>query len=135
MSDLQSANYSPESKEKLNPGGHVIHTFGDIEFVKVPAGKFLMGSSDKDEQAHDNQKPQHAVDISYDYYMARFPVTNQQYAAYAQAKGIEQPVSGWEGKYDHPVVNISWDKAMAYCKWLHDLQRGKLLRRGKLPPG
>src|ERR1041385_8169807 len=26
------------------PGGHVIYTFGEMEFVEVPAGKFAMGS-------------------------------------------------------------------------------------------
>jgi toxoflavin biosynthesis protein ToxD len=58
--------------------------------------------------------------------MARFPVTNAQYAAYVSAKGIIHPVSGWEKKPDHPVVNVSWDDAMAYCQWLNDLRRNEL---------
>jgi formylglycine-generating enzyme required for sulfatase activity len=110
---------------KFAPGGHPIYTFGDIEFVEVPAGKFVMGTSIKDEQG-DDEKPQHSVDIPYDYYMARFPVTNAQYGMYAKAKGIIHPVRGWEKKGDHPVVNVSWNDAMAYCQWLNDLQRNEL---------
>jgi len=110
---------------KFAPGGHVIYTFGEMEFVEVPAGKFIMGSRNQDEPSED-EKPQHTVDIPYDYFMARFPITNAQYAAYVNAKGLIHPVSGWETKRDHPVVNVSWQDAMAYCLWWNDLQRNEL---------
>jgi formylglycine-generating enzyme required for sulfatase activity len=106
---------------KFGPGGQAIYTFGDMEFVEVLAGEFVMGSRDQDDE-----RPQHKVDIRYDYYIARFPVTNAQYAAYANAKGIIHPVSGWEKKGDHPVVNVSWNDAMAYCQWSNDLRRTEL---------
>jgi formylglycine-generating enzyme required for sulfatase activity len=107
------------------PGGHAVYTFGDMEFVEVPAGEFVMGSSNQDEEAHD-EKPQHTVNISYDYYMARFPVTNEQYAEYVNTKGFIHPVNGWAKKRDHPVVNVSWHDANAYCQWLNDLRRNEL---------
>src|SRR6266540_6559181 len=112
---------------KIAPGGHVIYTFGEMEFVEVPAGKFMMGSSNQDEPP-DDEKPQHTLDIPYDYFMARFPVTNAQYAAYVNAKGLIHPVSDWRdsGKGDHPVVNVSWNDAMAYCQWLNDLPSNEL---------
>jgi formylglycine-generating enzyme required for sulfatase activity len=110
---------------KFAPGGHVIYTFGGMEFVEVPAGKFIMGSRSQD-GAEEDEKPQHTVDIPYDYFMARFPVTNAQYAAYVNVQGITHPVSGWEKKPDHPVVNVSWQDAMAYCVWWNDLQRNEL---------
>jgi formylglycine-generating enzyme required for sulfatase activity len=110
---------------KFAPGGHVTYTFVEMVFVEVPAGKFMMGSHEQDER-DDDEKPQHTVDIPYDYFMARFPVTNAQYAAYVNAKGIIHPVSGWEQKRDHPVVNVSWNDAMAYCRWLNDLRSSEL---------
>jgi len=115
-----------EPAGKYTPGGHATHTFGETEFVKIPAGKFLMGSSDKDQNAGDDEKPQHTVDLPYEYYIGRFPVTNEQYAAYVKAKGSKHPVSGWEKKRDHPVIRVSWKDAMAYCQWLSDLLKGKL---------
>jgi len=100
------------------------HTFGDIEFVKVPAGEFLMGSGGMEE--FDDVYPQHKVNIPYDYFMARFPVTNEQYAAYAKAKRIRHPVTDWENNRDHPVVNVSWDDAISYCQWLNKLLKSAL---------
>jgi formylglycine-generating enzyme required for sulfatase activity len=110
---------------KFAPSGHAVYTFGEMEFVEVPAGKFLMGSS-KQDKPPENEKPQHTVDIPYDYFVARFPVTNAQYAAYVNAEGIIHPVSNWENKRDHPVVNVSWNDALAYCQWLNGLRRNEL---------
>jgi formylglycine-generating enzyme required for sulfatase activity len=59
-----------------------------MEFMRVPAGKFLMGSKDDNKLAYSDEKPQHTVDIPYDYWMARFSVTNEQYNLYVKAKGI-----------------------------------------------
>lgn len=110
------------------PSSHTIYKFGEVEFVKVPAGKFLMGSSDSDKQAHDAEKPQHVVDLPYDFYIARFPITSEQFAAYLQAKGVKDPESKWQfpWEHDHPVVDVSWKDAMAYCQWLNDLRKGEL---------
>jgi len=115
-----------EPASKYTPHGHSIYIFGGIEFVKVPAGEFLMGSADKDKNTHGSEKPQHTVDLPYEYYMGRFPIANEQYAAYVKAKGTKHPVSGWEKKRNHPVVNVSWKDAMAYCRWLDELLKGKL---------
>lgn len=93
----------------------------DMEFMRVPAGKFIMGS-----EKYNDEKPQHTVDIPYDYWIGRFPVTNEQYNAYAKANGINQSVSDWEKKKDHPVVNISWNTAMKYCQWLNNLLKIEL---------
>ena len=113
------------STMRFAPGGRVIYTFLGMEFVEVPAGNFIMGSSNQDE-AREDGKSQHTVDIPYDYFMARYPITNAQYAAYMEVQGIKHPVRGWEKKRDHPVVNVSWNDAMAYCRWWNDLQRNEL---------
>jgi len=89
-----------------------------IEFMRVPAGKFLMGS---DNDVFFGESPQHTVDIPYDYWMARFPITNEQYNIYVEANGIQHPVDGWEKKKDHPVTEIDWDGAIEYCQWLDNL--------------
>jgi toxoflavin biosynthesis protein ToxD len=88
-----------------------------MEFMRVPAGKFLMGSDD--DKKH--EKTLHTVDIPYDYWLARFPVTNELYNTYTKAKSIKHPVDGWEKNADNPVVNIKWDDAMTYCQWLNNL--------------
>lgn len=101
-----------------------------MEFMHVPAGKFLMGSNigflRKIFIGNSKEAPQHLVDIPYEYRMARYPVTNEQYNIYAKAKNMNHPVSGWENKKDHPVVSVTWHSAMDYCGWLNNLLRLEL---------
>ncbi len=92
-----------------------------MELMRVPAGKFLMGSTKENTSASDGERLQHTVDIPYDYFMARYPVTNKLYNIYVKAKGINHPVSDWQNKKDHPVVGVLWKDAMAYCKWLNQI--------------
>jgi formylglycine-generating enzyme required for sulfatase activity len=96
------------------------------EMVLIPAGQFLMGSDPgADKDALDREQPQHTLHLP-DYYLARTPVTNAQYAAFVQATGHQQP-EHWEGrkppkgKEDHPVVYVSWHDAVTYCRWLAEV--------------
>lgn len=97
-----------------------------MEFMRVPTGKFLMGSAKENKVAFDNEYPQQSIDIPYDYWMARFPVTNEFYNAYVKSKGVDHPVSDWEIKKDHPVVMVKWIPALEYCQWLNDQFKGEL---------
>jgi formylglycine-generating enzyme required for sulfatase activity len=100
------------------------------EMVLIPAGEFLMGSDPQsDRYAKRDEQPQHTLYLP-DYYLAKTPVTNAQYAAFVQATGYRQP-EHWKGgnppkgKKGHPVVNITWRDAVAYCSWLSEIT-GKL---------
>ncbi len=100
------------------------HPFGP-ELILIPAGKFLMGSDPKrDKQARDNEQPQHSLYLP-DYYIAKTPVTNAQYAAFVRAIGLRPPEQwNWkrkeppQGEENHPVVDVSWQDAVAHCRWL-----------------
>jgi formylglycine-generating enzyme required for sulfatase activity len=66
--------------------------------------------------------PQHTVELPA-YQIGRYPVTNLEYKAFVEATGRHLP-SHWEqGQFpdalaDHPVVNVNWEDAAAYCDWL-----------------
>jgi formylglycine-generating enzyme required for sulfatase activity/tRNA A-37 threonylcarbamoyl transferase component Bud32 len=90
--------------------------------VFVPAGKFLMGSTDSDPEAGSDEKPQHTVLLNA-YWIDQTEVTNAMYAMCVQAKACQPPVSTGRSYYgdpqwdDYPVVYVSWDEAQTYCNW------------------
>ena len=53
------------------------------------------------------------------YYLALHPVTNTQYKRFVDATRYKHSPSQLSdpSKADHPVVNVSWDDAKAYCDW------------------
>lgn len=120
---------TPTPARPSTPASNKLVLSNGMDFVRVPAGKFLMGSTKENKLAFGNEQPQHAVDIPYDFWMARYPVTNELYNAYVKAKGTKHPVSGWEKKKDHPVTYVNWQDVIEYCRWLNNLLKGEL------PPG
>ncbi len=108
--------------------------------MPVPAGKFLYG--EKKEERH----------IPYDYWIAKYPVTNRQYARFIEDGGYQNPdywsKSGWktrqEKKWEQPwlwqdtdwnnpifpVVGVSWYEAEAYGNWLATQDLGLAIPAG-----
>ena len=92
--------------------------YGEPEWVTIPAGEFWMGS----ETGDDNEKPLHRVKLDA-FRIARVPITNVQYQLFVETTGHDAPSHWEEGRppkdiESHPVTNVSWDDAMAYCRWL-----------------
>ncbi len=91
--------------------------------IRIPAGEFLMGSdAERDAEARADEQPQHCVYLT-DYFISQFPVTNYQYQIFKDATAPRKlgETARWTappGKEAHPVVNISWDEATAFCMWL-----------------
>jgi formylglycine-generating enzyme required for sulfatase activity len=89
-----------------------------IDWVDIPARVFLMGSPEGDPDAHLDEFPQHQVYLDA-YQVSRYLVTNQQYLQCVRA-GIcnkTSPAIDDPEKADHPVVNITWKDAQAFCNW------------------
>ena len=64
--------------------------YPDIEWVKIPEGEFLMGSSDEDKDAYSDEKEQHSLYLP-EFWISRYPVTNAQFGPFIRAKGYENP--------------------------------------------
>jgi sulfatase modifying factor 1 len=120
----------------------VTNTIG-MKLKRIKAGKFLMGSPKDEEGYVDNEGPQHEVEITKAFYMGVYAVTRGQFAAFAKDADytteaeIEGTGYGYNpstksfvsGKYswrksgftqtdDHPVVDVTWNDATAFCAWL-----------------
>jgi formylglycine-generating enzyme required for sulfatase activity len=97
------------------------------EMVFVPPGEFFMGAPAGSHALPDEQ-PERRVSVS-GFWIDRREVTNRDYLQFVQATGHRIPMNAkeaatlWEagqplpGIEDHPVVNVSWDDAVAFCRW------------------
>jgi len=94
------------------------------EMLMIPAGTFRMG--DIQGGGESNEKPVHSVSVGQ-FAMGKFEVTFAEYDKFAEATGREKPNDkGW-GRGNRPVINVSWNDATAYAKWLSN-QTGKQYR-------
>ncbi|GHU76295.1 hypothetical protein FACS189414_1960 [Bacteroidia bacterium] len=84
----------------------------------IPRGTFIMGSPVNEPNRMDDSELQHEVTLTKDFYMGKYPVTFAQYDAYCEATGATKPGDEHWGRGDRPVINVSWDDAVAYCDWL-----------------
>jgi formylglycine-generating enzyme required for sulfatase activity len=84
-----------------------VNNFG-MEFVLIPAGKFMMGS-----EARDDENPIHEVSISSPFYMGRYRVTQAQWR---QIMGVA-PAEFTDD--NDPVRGVSWDDAHEFINRLN----------------
>jgi formylglycine-generating enzyme required for sulfatase activity len=111
-----------------------------VEFMWIPAGSFMMGSSDADvqrayEQAQREygsnaklewftpEKPAHRVTIAEGFYMGKYEVTQAQWQ-----KVMGTNPSNFKGCDNCPVEQVSWDDAQAFINRLNAQNDGYTYR-------
>ena len=96
------------------------------EMVRIPAGKFMMGSPTSEKDRYSGEGPQREVIIAA-FEMGKYEVTFDEYDAFAKATIRKlSDDEGW-GRGKRPVINVSWNDAQAYVQWLSG-QTGKQYR-------
>jgi formylglycine-generating enzyme required for sulfatase activity len=91
------------------------------EMIVVPAGEFIMGAPESEPDSQDNERPLHKVTIAKPFAVGRFAVTFEEWDACVADRGCNnyRPADRW-GRGRQPVINLWWDDARAYVKWLSD---------------
>jgi len=117
------------------------------EMVVVPAGEYMMGSSEDEPERFSNEGPQHRVKIAHSFAVGKLKVTRDEFATFVNEmsysggdrcftledgkaeerneRSFRNPGFAQDGK--HPAVCINWDDANAYVAWLSK-KTGKLYR-------
>jgi len=86
--------------------------------VKVKGGSFQMGDEVGD--LREECRPAHTVTLTYDYWIGKYAVTFHEYDTFCAATSRSVPDDeGW-GRGTRPVMNVSWNDAIAYCNWLSE---------------
>lgn len=96
-----------------------------IETVEIPAGSFYMGSNGEGEDA--DEAPVHRVTISQSFRMGKTEVTNAQFEAFRPSHKSLRGKDGVSKEDDEAVVNVSYQDAVDFCKWLSE-KEGKNYR-------
>ena len=97
------------------------------DMVVIKPGSFMMGSKVTEAKRGNDEGPQHKVTIDYPFAIAKYEVTFAEYDRFALATRRTLPDDeGW-GRKNRPVINVSYDDAIAYTRWLSQ-QTGKNYR-------
>jgi len=128
-------------------GSNQVSDIDGMPLIFIPAGEFKMGSSDSDSKALDSEKPQHSVYLDAywidqtevtNLMFSRF-IEDVGYLTEAEKEGwgttFNLSTEKWEQTDGadwrhprgptsdiivldhHPVVQVSWNDARAYCLW------------------
>jgi formylglycine-generating enzyme required for sulfatase activity len=84
-----------------------------MEFVLISAGEFMMGSDDSNKDAYFDEKPQHKVTISKDFYLGKYEVTQEQWEAVMGSN------PSWNEGLKNPVEKVSWDDVQEFVELLN----------------
>ena len=96
----------PGERDNLASGG-----FGPA-LIPLPEGTYMMGSNSFAE------KPQHFVKIDKSVLMMTTEVTFEEFEKFCLDTGRPLPDDGGWGRQDRPVINVTWQDAQDYAKWL-----------------
>jgi len=89
--------------------------------VLVEGGTFTMGDTWRD--GYYDEKPTHKVTFTYNFYIGKYEITFDEYDVFCEATGRSKPDDeGW-GRGNRPVINVSWNDAIAYCNWLSEREK------------
>jgi formylglycine-generating enzyme required for sulfatase activity len=88
------------------------------EMVVVPRGEFIMGSPETEKDRTKAEGPQHKVTIASNFAVSKFEATFDEWKACVDARVCENVSDLHWGRGNRPVINVSWDDAQQYVKWL-----------------
>lgn len=86
-----------------------------MQFRLIPRGSFLMGSRGH----YADEEPMHEVTIPFDYYLGKYPVTQEQFAVWTRLADVDH-MSAFEGNPLNPAENLNWFEASKFCEWLQE---------------
>lgn len=113
-----------------------------FDLIDIPAGKVtLLNDWDSNENVYLKKDQPQTFDVPA-FSIAKYPVTNAQFAKFIEAGGYDNDKwwtdGGWKrrkienwtqprywdddkwNEADYPVVGVSWYESLAFCNWLGD---------------
>jgi len=113
------AKLEEERAAATRPGRVFRDCQGCPEMVILPLGSYNMGSPASEAGRAPTEGPQHRVQIAQQIAVGKFEVTFDEWAMCVREGGCKENPgdAGW-GKGKRPIINVSWNDAKQYVKWL-----------------
>ena len=86
------------------------------DYVPIPAGPFDMGCVEELDKECGDDEHRHPVEITKDFLLMPTEVTAMAYMDFENDQGLRILASSPDSGPDHPVVDVSWQGAKAYCE-------------------
>jgi formylglycine-generating enzyme required for sulfatase activity len=133
--DFTRRNQQPTSAPLKSGDPDYTNTLG-MKFKLIPSGKFTMGSPKGEidrciklvgdgweRDRLPTEGPEHPVEITKSFYMGTTEVTVGQFRQFVEEESYRVGDARWrkpgsEKMDNHPVVFVSWQNAVDFCKWL-----------------
>jgi formylglycine-generating enzyme required for sulfatase activity len=150
------AQEPPRSDKTVKSAAELVTNSIGMTMLLIPAGEFAMGSPLEDTDAEEWEMPQHHVRIAQPFYLSAHEVTRGQFRTFVRESGYSTAAetdgqggwgfneqlskfqqhprytwrnAGFDQTDDHPVINITWNDAVAFANWLSHREG----RRYRLP--
>ena len=110
-----SLHLSKVDKMVLQTPALQTNSVNGLEYVRIPAGSFMMGCSMDDDNCDPNERPAREVTIERPFWIGSTPVTNAAFERFTRAQfGARNPTKGLP---DYPATNLPWGSAKQYCEY------------------
>jgi len=92
-----------------------------LDMVKIPGGRFMMGSPENEAERSGMEGPQHSVRVP-DFFIGRFEITREQWRQITRMPKVnidlQEDPSYFKDAWRQPVEQVSWDEVVEFCKRL-----------------
>ena len=112
---LQKVKAKAEKMDQNESGYWQATLANNTEMIYIPEGEFTLGSPE--DYGETDEYPSHKIFLD-GFWIAKTEVSFSQFDQFCQETKREPPADEEWGRGDLPVINVSWDDAQAYCKWL-----------------
>jgi len=104
------------TKSALNTPTLIHHQrYIEPDVIFISANSYLKGNSDDIEAS-----PEHNMYITKSFFISTHEITFDEYDLFVKDRGWTRPKDNGWGRGMQPVINISWNDAVAYCRWLSE---------------
>ena len=108
-----------------------MNIWAGLKFIRIAEGKFIFGSLGNNEYAWDDEKPQHSIDIPYEYWVGKYPISVSDFGEFTRATSYltRAEMEGWCWVWN--VDEMKWEKSFSESQDALEMLANKALEQAR----